>query len=208
MNIDVLQCTEKADRLIERIGRICYDSEHLIKEDSHKKFIKTLLDKGHDSVLEHGVITFHVSGVSRALTHQLVRHRIGCSYTQRSQRYCKEEGFGYVDIPIAEDNENAGGISEAYDAFMKSTRSMYKFLIGLGCKPEDARMVLPNACHTEITITMNFRALRHFAKLRCDKHAQWEIRYLAASMLELAYQNAPACFEDLYEKYVRNNEQE
>ena len=201
MQIDVLQCTPKADKLIERIGRVCYASEHLIKEGSAKIFITNLLKRGHDSVLEHGVITFHVSEVSRALTHQLVRHRIGCSYTQRSQRYCKEDQFHftYLNFPM----ENEEDVLVVYDHAMREIQKAYDALIKLGCKPEDARMILPNACHTEITVTMNFRALRHFAKLRCDKHAQWEIREMAQGMLELAYQNAPACFEDLYDEYIR-----
>lgn len=202
MKIDILQITPNAEQLIEKIGRICYDSSHLIKEGSHVKFISSLISRGHDSVLEHGVVTFHVSEVSRSLTHQLIRHRIGCSYTQRSQRYCKENDFDYVIPDSIIRRASIDNVGLAYNTAMNGIRECYAYLIAEGVKPEDARMLLPNACHTEITVTMNFRALRNFFKLRLDSHAQWEIRELAYKMLQLVYQHAPVVFQDLYDQFL------
>lgn len=197
MNVALLQITPNAEQLIEKIGRVCYDSAHLIKKDSHERFIKNLIERGHDSVLEHGVVTFHIDGVSRSLSHQLVRHRIA-SYTQKSQRYCREDQFDYVTPPGF-----FHGTTECiiYEQAMNHAQEAYNDLIKQGVRPEDARMVLPNACCTEITVTMNFRSLRNFFKLRLDKHAQWEIRELAKQMLALVMLECPTVFQDIYDQY-------
>lgn len=197
--IEILQITPNAEKLIEQIGRVCYASEHLTTEFSHKKFIKNLIEKGHESVLEHAIATFHITGISRACAQQLTRHRIA-SMTMRSQRYCKENEFEfYIPQSIKEKNDATRGV---YRHSMEVVRRVYDILIESGIKPEDARMVLPNACHTQITTTMNFRELRHFFNMRCDKHAQEEIRMMAKEMLKIVYEKAPACFEDLYLKFI------
>ena len=160
-----------------------------------KKYISLAIELGHESVLEHAGFTFIVEDVSRALTHQLVRHRIA-SYTQQSQRYVKldkpvyiEPSFDYVSDEFAIDID--------FRAHMDKVWELYRDMLKMGAKPEDARFILPGACTTKIVVTMNARELRHFFKLRCSKHAQWEIREMANKMLKLCFEYAPMFFEDL-----------
>lgn len=172
---------------------------------------------GHESTIEHASFTFRVSGISRALTHQLVRHRIA-SYSQRSQRYCKEDGFNFV-MPPMEYLDNEKNISPEQeltqrvyaqdtiiDAIMYAD-SKYEQLLRIGVNGEDARFVLPNACETKIVITMNARELRHFLRVRMDKHAQWEIRRMAHLMWDLLMIVAAPLFEDLYELHGKYKEE-
>jgi thymidylate synthase (FAD) len=155
--------------------------------------VKRIVDRGHESVLEHAVFSFRIEGVSRALTHQLVRHRIA-SYSQRSQRYVDEGEFGYVVPPMIKDNEKAMKIFK--DMMLKSEEA-YKELRGMNIHKQDARYVLPNATETRIIVTMNARSLRNFLSLRMKKDAQWEIRDLACMMFDLACELAPQIFGDL-----------
>lgn len=157
-----------------------------------KKILRMTVSKGHHSVIEHASFTFSVSGVSRALTHQLVRHRIA-SYSQQSQRYVKLNKPTFVTPSSIEKDKNA--LLE-YNRFMKSAWEMYNKLIEKNITPEDARFVLPNATTTNITITMNARELIHFFKLRCTPEAQWEIRQMAFKMLEEVKKVAPIIFEN------------
>lgn len=195
MDIEVLDITNSPELLIEKAYRLCYGGE--VKEDVNRTFISGCIKNGHESPLEHAKATFLIHDVSRALTHQLVRHRLA-SYTQRSQRYCKENNFEYV-IPekIREDKKAL----YKYVDTMKMIASSYDELVNLGLKREDARYVLPNACYTTIMVTMNFRELRHFISLRSDSHAQKEIRDLSDMILSEMYQFAPSVFEDLFVKY-------
>jgi len=181
MKVEILAFTPNPELLIEDAARICYDSFEKKAPGSHVRIIEHLIRSGHESVLEHSSVTYRVAGVSRALTHQLVRHRLA-SYSQRSQRYVKETEPQYVTPPsCGESLTNANSIFE--DAMANAWRA-YNDLLKLGIKGEDARFVLPNACCSEIIITMNFRELRHFFKLRTSKHAQWEIRDMAKEMWE------------------------
>ena len=191
MRVELLSITENAEALIERGARICYDSKE--NAETRKPFIQNLIKRGHEGVLEHSVATFKISEVSRALTHQLVRHRLA-SYNQRSQRYVKEDGFDYVAPQSIINDKKAYSL---YINLIEEINESYKKLLELGVPPEDARYILPNACHTEIIITMNFRELRHFLKLRLDSHAQWEIREMANRMLGLLIEHAPIVFEDI-----------
>lgn len=213
MEVKLWQCTHlepniSGDWFIEYAGRICYpDSQDKMTATGSPKFIKMLIDKGHTSVLEHGYASFEIRGISRACSHQLVRHRIA-SYSQRSQRYCPEDKFDYVVPPSLEgktDPLHKIPTEIVFKNAMEDIRLAYVNLRAAGVKPEDARMVLPNACETVLIMSCNFRSLRNFFELRCDKHAQWEIRALANRMLELVYEKVPACFEDLYDKYIRKN---
>jgi thymidylate synthase (FAD) len=198
MIVKILQITPDADKLIEQIGRVCYDSERLTSATSHVRFVKNLIERGHDSVLEHGVVTFHISEISRACAQQLTRHRIA-SYTMRSQRYCTEDNFGY----IAPDSMTEGQYI-AYMTGMETARRVYQSLVkDHKMKPEDARLVLPNACHTTLSMTINFRSLRNFFKLRMDPHAQWEIRALAFEMFNLVWAKSPTCFDDFLPAYLK-----
>ena len=182
--------------LLEYAGRVCYKTD---TRDA-RKFLQARIREGHESLIEHASITFEIEGISRACSHQLVRHRIGCSFSQESQRYVDMRGpIEFVVPPAIDANEDA---LEVYFKFLTIVEDVYDELRGMGIRKEDARFVLPNATQTRIVVTMNFRALRHFIKVRCDKAAQWEIRELATKMLHLAYDIAPSVFSDLYEEYI------
>lgn len=199
MKVELLAITPDAEKLVERCGRICYNSESKTTDNSHGGFIKGLIKSGHESVLEHASATFYLTGVSRAMTHQLVRHRVA-SYSQQSQRYVKETEPEYVIPPSIESSNDLSPIY--FESLMDKCWETYNKLIQNGVKPEDARFVLPNACETKIALTMNFRELRHFFKLRCDKHAQWEIQDVSKEMLKELVKYAPSVFSDLYDIYI------
>lgn len=169
--------------------------------DKKWKLIRHVLDSGHHSVLEHVQFTFFISEVSRALSHQLVRHRIGVSYSQQSQRYCTfDKGFNYVIPPnINRDPE----LLEKYREVMASINDAYQFFLEHNIKAEDARMVLPNACATNLTVTMNLRALMHFCEERMCTCAQEEIRTMARSMAKLITDKIPELKDYLREKCHR-----
>ena len=170
-------------------------------EDEDLRSLKHALDSGHESVAEHAVFTFAVSGVSRALTHQLVRHRMA-SYSQQSQRYVQMDGFEYVmpesftttvtdDYWNTESSDNSTLASEEFDSLMEYIGELYERMIRAGIPEEDARYILPNACCTNIVVTMNARELIHFCGLRRCTRAQWEIRELADEMAKLVIEVAP-----------------
>lgn len=165
------------------------------------KLIKHVLDSGHHSVLEHASFTFFISGVSRALSHQLVRHRIGVSYSQQSQRYCAfEDGFNYVIPPsINKDPELLAKFRE----LMTQINDTYQYFLKKEIPAEDARMVLPNACTTNLTVSINLRALMHFCEERMCTCAQGEIRQMARSMAKLITDKIPELKEYLREKCYR-----
>jgi thymidylate synthase (FAD) len=162
--------------------------------------LSTIMRGGHFSTLEHASYTFAIDGVSRALTHQLVRHRIA-SFNQQSQRYVKYKDGLDVIVPetISANEETAALFDEAVDAAMEA----YKKLLEAGVPAEDARYLLPNAAETKIVVTMNVRELLHFFSNRCCNRAQWEIRELAHAMLELARPTAPYIFMDAGASCVR-----
>lgn len=192
-------------KIIELAGRNCYKSENLITEDSYNKIIGMLRMKKHLSVLEHGNVTVRIIG-SRAMTHQLVRHRLA-AYSQESQRYVNYskgkfgsevtfvEPEGFDDWSTTQKLLFMDGLQEAEERYLE--------LIKNGLKAEDARGLLPNATKTEIVCTMNLRSWMHFFEMRCDKHAQAEIRGIALRMLEEFYQLMPIIFNDLYNKYYK-----
>lgn len=152
------------------------------KRDVSAKRMYNCFKAGHTSVLEHASVTFRVSGISRACSHQLVRHRLA-SYVQKSQRYTliDTDTEWYVMPPSFEDDtDNEFRVSECFfEYWMKESAANYRAAIADGIKPEDARYLLPEACKTEIVVTMNVRELFSFLDLRQDSHAQWEIRRLA-----------------------------
>jgi len=156
------------------------------------KLLRQIIKSGHISVTEHCSFTFSVSGVSRALTHELVRHRVA-SYTQQSQRYVKVTGEdSFVIPPIVKENEKS---FKLFKTALSGIKKSYDELIGMGVPVEDARYVLPNATKTTITMTMNGRELLHFFSLRCCDRAQWEIRELAEEMVKECRKIAPVIFE-------------
>ena len=154
------------------------------------RVLRHVVASGHHSVLEHASFTFNVSGVSRALTHQLVRHRIA-SFTQQSQRYVKLKEKGYV-TPVTISNSD---FAEEYHSMIEKISSFYQRMLDAGIPAEDARYILPNAAETSIVITMNARELLHFFTLRSCNRAQWEIRALSDEMLRQCKEVAPTIFE-------------
>ncbi len=190
--VELLSITPEAEKVIEIAGRTSYQSHDKITKESSKKFIQNIIRMGHLSVLEHASATFRISGVSRSLTHQLVRHRLA-SFTQQSQRYVDEANFNIIIPPSIKENQDA---LQIYNKFMETARDTYLKLREMNILKEDARYVLPNATATEIVLTANFRELRHIFKLRCDIHAQWEIRLVAIDMLKQLKEKVPAVFGD------------
>ena len=158
--------------------------------DKAMKVLKRVTASGHHSVLEHANFTFNVSGVSRALTHQLVRHRIA-SYTQQSQRYVKLKDRGYV----TPDTISGSDFAKEYDSMVGQINAFYQEMLDKKIPAEDARYILPNAAHTSIVITMNARELLHFFSLRSCMRAQWEIRQLSDEMLRQCKEVAPTIFK-------------
>ena len=144
--------------------------------NKHWNLVKKVLDSGHKSIAETVVFTFSIEGVSRSLTHQLVRHRLSC-YSQQSQRYVnfKDKTFEYVTPNTVKKNVGAELI---YNEFMSGCKEYYDKLIDIGIPAEDARYVLPNAACTNINMTVNLRELIHICNLRLCTRAQKEIRDL------------------------------
>lgn len=173
MKVTLIQATENPIEVISQIASICYDSD----PKNSLGLVKHLYRNGHHSVFEHIYFTFKIEGISRACSHQLVRHR-QCSFTQRSQRYCSEDGFGYVTPPtIAE---------KCFAEDMKTLNEWYNIYQTGGNVPnEDARYLLPNACETSLYLSCNLRELIHMANERLCMRAQWEIRDLVKQMISL-----------------------
>jgi thymidylate synthase (FAD) len=164
-----------------------------IDSETAKRKIKTVTGYGHASVIEHAYFTFSLEDVSRAMTHQLVRHRIA-SYTQQSQRYVTYDTLEkYVTPSSIMNNQEAKKI---FDDTLEKMSETYQRLLKMGIPKEDARFILPNAAKTNIIVTMNARELRHFFNLRCCARAQWEIREVAVEMLKQARKVASGLFED------------
>ena len=172
MKVELISWTNDPVGTVAKAVSACYDST------PDRKIVSQCLASGHHSVIEHMNFTFKIEGVSRALTHQLVRHRIA-SYSQRSQRYCSEEGTKMVVPPSIEQNNVARDI---YNKIMWRIEEAYQDLQALEIPNEDARFVLPNACETTIYMTMNLRTLAHFMNERLCTRAQWEIRKMAQEM--------------------------
>ncbi len=192
INVELVRYTPDPVEAAGRAAGICWDKE---EKEEYGAFIRRVVKKGHESVIEHVSFTFRIEGVSRALTHQLVRHRIA-SYSQRSQRYVDEGEFEYVMPPNVERDEEA---RKLFVDFMEKSKELYDRLRGMGIRKQDARFVLPNACESKIVVTMNARSLRNFFHLRMARGAQWEIRKLATKMFDLVHDVAPELFEDLKE---------
>lgn len=199
MDVRLLSHTPEPERAIAAAARLCYapvgaaELLETMSEEAVHKVLKIIVSSGHTSALEHASYTFAIDGVSRALTHQLVRHRLA-SYNQQSQRY-----VSYADEPAFVVPPSVAADPDALKRFKSANAaafSAYRDLLDAGIPAEDARYLLPNAMETKIVVTMNIRELLHFFELRCCKRAQWEIRDLALVMLELALPTAPYLFMD------------
>lgn len=199
MQVELLYHTPDPERAIATAARLCYapvgaaELMETMPEDRVKSVLSTIMGSGHFSTLEHASYTFAIDGVSRSLTHQLVRHRVA-SFNQQSQRYVKfTSGLATVKPESVAQDAQA---SEVFDEAIRVAIEAYEKLLAAGVPAEDARYLLPNAAETKIVVTMNVRELLHFFELRCCNRAQWEIRELAHRMLELARPTAPFVFAD------------
>jgi thymidylate synthase (FAD) len=209
MRVELLSGTPNGLSLIYAAFRQCYSPGFAgdfwprlvageVPIEKQSEFVESILASGHESPIEHVSFTFAVEGVSRALTHQLVRHRLA-SYSQQSQRYVDGSDFGYILPPAIARIPEA---RERFEAFMAEVGRAYRDLKGLleakgrtGPKAnEDARFVLPQAAESKIVLTMNCRSLLHFFELRCCERAQWEIRKMAFRMLALCREELPVIF--------------
>ena len=197
MKVTLLTYTPDAEKAVAAAARLCYSATDAcdlydgMDDEKAEKLLQKLVKSGHYSPFEHASFTFAIDGISRACSHQFVRHRLA-SYSQKSQRYVKEKDFDYV-VPVSIAC-NKDALQKFVDIVVK-TRICYDELVEAGIPAEDARYLLPNACETNIVVTMNARELRHFFSLRCCSRAQWEIRAVAMQMLRLAQEAAPLLFE-------------
>ena len=199
MQVELLYHTPDPERAIATAARLCYapvgasELMETMPDDKVRSVLRTVISSGHLSTLEHASYTFAVDGVSRALTHQLVRHRLA-SYNQQSQRYVKfTNGLACVKPDSVKENPE---VEAVFDQAIEAAVAAYQKLLEAGVPAEDARYLLPNAAESKIVITMNVRELLHFFNLRCCNRAQWEIRDMAHRMLELARPTAPYIFAD------------
>ena len=196
---------EKIVKKIERIGRVCYKSEGKITEDSAEKFIKGLLTRQHESVIEHENVTVRFV-CDRGVTHEIVRHRIA-SYSQESTRYCNYSGDKFdnqitvIDLAsgfqydLSKENDKAK--YEVWTTAMENAEQSYFRMLELGATPQEARSVLPNSLKTEIVVTMNLRSWRNFFRLRVDSHAHPQMREVATMLYEEFQKRLPVFVADL-----------
>ena len=196
MLVQLLTYTPNPEQVVAAAARLCYADasiEHLLGQSPEQaaKLLQKILELGHLSVLEHAVFSFGIEGISRACSHQLVRHRIA-SFSQQSQRYVSHDQPFTAVVPgsIGAQLE----LLERFEKHMQTSHELYRELMAAGVPAEDARFVLPNAASTRLVMTMNARELHHFFVLRCCRRAQWEIRAMAREMLRLARQAAPLLF--------------
>ncbi len=198
MQVKLVRHTPEPERTVAMSARLCYSPigaaqlEEKISDEQAAKLVRKLVSMGHFSTLEHVTFTFAIEGVSRVLTHQLVRHRIA-SYSQQSQRYVKEHDFETILPGTIAKNPEA---KEKFTKLMVEIQDLYNEFTEMGIPAEDARYILPNAAETKIVCTFNARSLLNFFSLRCCTRAQWEIRMLANKMLEECKKVAPVIFEN------------
>lgn len=194
-SVEILRNPDGAEILqhIERCGRVCYQSEDNITDGSAEKFVRMLIRRGHESVLEHASLSVRFV-VDRGISHEIVRHRIA-SYSQESTRYCGYgDGIAVIKPP---------GIERGTNAYLnwyfgcQNAETAYRDMLSSGISPQIARSVLPTCVKTEIVMTANLREWRHFLRLRMDKAAHPQIREIACKLYDQLAEMAPVVFEDL-----------
>jgi thymidylate synthase (FAD) len=204
LNVVLLRHTPEPEEVVAMAAKLCYSASGVdelkqkIEAKDQAAFVEKLASIGHLSPIEHVSFSFGIEGISRACSHQLVRHRVA-SYSQQSQRYVKEEQFDYVIPPsIKQDPALVAEFQRCMDEAQANYTKVLKRLEDLGLKGEagqqDARYLLPNAAETKIVVTMNARELLHFFRVRTCNRAQWEIRIMAEKMLEHVKKAAPTIF--------------
>jgi thymidylate synthase (FAD) len=201
LKVRLIAQTQEAEATVAAAIRQCYSpigADQLVKKTdrkTQKRLISLVTASGHTSTIEHASFTFAIEGISRACSHQLVRHRIA-SFSQQSQRYVdlSKEEIAYIIPPKVSYSKEK---KKKFHRAMETVEGVYQDLIGSGVWPEDARFVLPNACETKIVVTMNARSLANFFRLRTCARAQWEIRALAKKMMSLVKGVAPLLFANV-----------
>ncbi|MEI8068078.1 MAG: FAD-dependent thymidylate synthase [Candidatus Shapirobacteria bacterium] len=199
LKVELLSYTANPEQNVVAAIRQCYSQvgakeiKRKTNKETRERLIKQVMASGHTSTLEHASFTFSIEGVSRVTEIQLIRHRIGCSYSIQSGRYVKRGEAQYV-IPPAILNGDKKVLAKVQKHF-ENTQKLYNELIDLGIKAEDARYCQPQSLKTKIVVTMNVRALLNFFTLRCCRRSQWEIQALASEMLKLVRTKAPIIFE-------------
>lgn len=197
LKVDLLTYTQNPEWVVAVAARLCYsplEGESLkesMTAEKVEKLIASILAMKHFSVLEHAVFSFLIEGVSRVTTHQLVRHRIGCSYSQKSQRYVKEKEPNFIIPPVIAQDQKA---KEKFLSACRESHQRYNELVELGIHREAARYLLPQSIESKLVVTMSARALHHFFSLRCCHRSQDEIRSLAIKMRSLVRKVAPNLF--------------
>lgn len=199
MKVKLIRYTPEPEKLVAIAARLCYspigveDLDKQLSVEAAQKLVKFVIKSGHLSTTEHIYFTFGIEGISRALSHQLVRHRIA-SFNQQSQRYVKfKENYEYITPDSIKQNKK---FNEKYKNFISDIHKFYKEMIDDGIEAEDARYILPNSSETKMIVTMNARELLHFFTVRCCNRAQTEIRDLATLMLKNVKKVAPVVFEN------------
>ncbi|RJP16140.1 MAG: FAD-dependent thymidylate synthase [Candidatus Abyssobacteria bacterium SURF_5] len=197
LKVKLLRYTPEPEKAVALSAKLCYSPVGIdklaerIDQEETVQFLQRLTDMGHFSPLEHASFTFGIEGVSRATTHQLVRHRIA-SYSQQSQRYVKKKKqFDYITPPTIRKQPE---LRAKFERAMAGLQALYAEFLEKGTPAEDARYLLPNAAETKIIVSMNARELRLFFRQRCCTRAQWEIRHMAEEMLRLVQEVAPVLF--------------
>lgn len=181
---------------IERIGRICYKSEDKITDYSAENFVKMLINRGHEAMIEHESISVLIT-CDRGVSHEIVRHRIA-SYAQESTRYCNycKDKFGN-ELTFIKPKFDYLEAEEVWEISMQHSERLYIDMIACGCTPQIARSVLPNSLKTELVMTTNLREWRHFFKLRTAKAAHPQMREIAIPMLNKFKELIPVVFDDI-----------
>ena len=211
MEATLIANTPEPQRLIETCARISYNSQNYpFDPEVNSKFIRKLIANGHESPMEHASATFLIEGISRACSHQIVRHRL-CSFTQMSQRYVEFNSGDpnrSMSFTMPKDMHDMDAMEEEFRtkddgphhrarAALVACGHAYDAMIEAGIPKEDARLILPQGIQTSLYMTANMREWRHFLQLRLDKHAQWEIRGVAEKVLGILFGIAPDVFFDL-----------
>ena len=205
LKVILVQHTPNPEETVAMAAKLCYSPADItslkekIEKKDQKAFVEKLVKMGHMTPIEHPSFTFAIEGISRACSHQLVRHRLA-SYSQQSQRYVSEEaGFDFIIPPSIKDNKQ---LKATFITFMKEAQKAYNLMVkklneqGITGEAanQDARFLLPNAAETKIMVSMNARELLHFFRQRCCNRAQWEIRCMAEHMLKLVKKTAATIF--------------
>jgi thymidylate synthase (FAD) len=195
--VQLVTFTPNPDTVASIAARMCYSSggiDSLLEHDNITAVLPKVLASGHLSVLRHVMFTFAVEGISRACSHQLVRHSVGVGISQQSQRYVKSDSPTYI-VPPTIENFGSKGLSRFFDTSIRHSWEQYKEVMAAGIPAEDARFLLPNAAETKMLISFTGEALLHLFEKRDCIRSQWEIKSIVNLMMPLVKSVAPIMFD-------------